>query len=906
VSLRPVPTEFPFSFSSIQADRLAIHAALAAGVFSASEAAPVLELRPFDFDQGESGSEGAWLPPFPETLDAVLPPRAPLAPLAPVSIVPACSDLASRLTPIAADPVSHQPALPCLIAALERAPEPCLAAAAPVEFEPPVEERLVEPSVAGCARSSNAPRLPGAAPAIAAPALEWPGFWAPLQPSAAVQAARPRVGLEAALYRQRAAALPAFRVESLGEGVEDAALLERIPPPGRTPLALPNAEAVERWIAVSGMIEALAPVPPVTLPALGLESADPIPMLRERVGWWSPLEPEPVEIAARALTELKQLALPTPAAGLASAAIPPFTVARTPERQSWQAMEEAEAVEMLLLPAMAEALPATPALALPQFAWFHRGSADELADRVRVDMPLADPSWEAVTAASVESLPAEFRAAALRLRPTLCLPSFEVQAAALQPMAGFGANGPAALRPQTDQAFQPPLEPAARFAVTAPDSGLAPPSPALAAALPIPLEFFFRGPTGTLRKRISPIPTAPQPMLPAWNLQPAAERAPEAREPKRSPRPDLAEVFHLPGARLRRVRPIAADAFKALAASLLVGSLLWYGVPEIRQARRLLLLNHGSLPGISIAAGNGTRAEGGEALAKLRRNSGGVSSPGFASPGLMGRIRGAIASRAATEIADSFHGGMNAWGGGTKALAPGWSRSSAGFVRPGQLALLRPSLGFADYRLEFLGEIENKSVDWVVRAADSKNYYAMKFTVVAPGPRPMIAMIHYPVVGGKAGHRVETPLSVMVHNHTPYRVSVVVSGDRIVTSIEGEEVDSWTDSTLSKGGVGFFADAGERARLYWVKVAHNDDWIGRVCAYFTNDGQSAAAELRPSSTPSPERRRGSAGAGDEPMLAAAALAFQRRRRFPFFRIAEPQYSGPKHRDHRRFPLCHPS
>jgi hypothetical protein len=249
---------------------------------------------------------------------------------------------------------------------------------------------------------------------------------------------------------------------------------------------------------------------------------------------------------------------------------------------------------------------------------------------------------------------------------------------------------------------------------------------------------------------------------------------------------------------------------------------------------------------------------------------------------------------------------MNAWGGGTKALAPGWSRSSAGFVRPGQLALLRPSLGFADYRLEFLGEIENKSVDWVVRAADSKNYYAMKFTVVAPGPRPMIAMIHYPVVGGKAGHRVETPLSVMVHNHTPYRVSVVVSGDRIVTSIEGEEVDSWTDSTLSKGGVGFFADAGERARLYWVKVAHNDDWIGRVCAYFTNDGQSAAAELRPSSTPSPERRRGSAGAGDEPMLAAAALAFQRRRRFPFFRIAEPQYSGPKHRDHRRFPLCHPS
>ncbi len=793
--------------------------------------------------------------------------------------------------------------MPSLAGALERAPQPRLAAAAPMEFEHPVEERLVEPAVAGCARPSNAPRLPGVASAIAAPTLEWRGFRATLQPGAAAQPAGPRVPLKAALYPERGAALPAFRVEARDDAAEDAALLERIPPPGRNLLAFPEAQAAERWVAVRGAAEVVLPVVAraTMLPAMELGRVDSTPALRDRGGWLAPPAPEPVAIEAQPQTELRHLVLLAPAPGLPKAAMAVSTTAQMPGWESWQAAEEAEAVEMLVQPAMAEALPAQPALTLPPLAWFDRAMAGEVApppaDSVRVALPAVDPCWAAVTAEAVESLAAAQPAAALRWQPELQLPGFEVRAAAPRPMAGFGANAPAAFQPQADEAIQPPLEPAAILAVTAPDSSPAPRRAALAAALPIPLEFFFRAPMGTLRKRISWIPTAPEPLLPAWNLQPAAERARGAREQGRNRQSDLAAVFQMPEIRQRRVRPIAADAFKVLAASLLVGSLLWYGVPQIRQARRQVLINHS---GSSITADGGTGADGGEELARAGRAAG----PEAAPTGLMARIRGAVASRAATEITDSFHGGMNAWGAGAKALAPGWSRGAGGFVRPGQLALLSPSLGFADYRLEFLGEIENKSMDWVVRAADSKNYYAMKFTVIAPGPRPVIAMVHYPVLGGKAGHREEIPLNVMVHNHTPYRISVDVSGSRIVTSIEGEEVDSWTDATLPKGGVGFFADAGERARLYWVKVAHNDDWIGRICAYFTSDGGSATAELRPSSEPSPAGQRGP-GSGDEPVL-AAVLAFQRRKRFLFSRIAEPQYPGPQHQDHRRFSLCHPS
>jgi hypothetical protein len=179
--------------------------------------------------------------------------------------------------------------------------------------------------------------------------------------------------------------------------------------------------------------------------------------------------------------------------------------------------------------------------------------------------------------------------------------------------------------------------------------------------------------------------------------------------------------------------------------------------------------------------------------------------------------------------------------------APGWSRHPDGYVRTGQLALYRPSAVYSDYRLEFFAQIESKSMGWVVRARDLQNYYAMKFTVVDPGLRPIIAMVHYPVVGGKKGHSVEVPLSVMVHNNTPYHVAVEVKGNRVITSIEGQEVDRWTDDTLESGGVGFFSEPGERARLYWMKLAANDDLLGRICAYFSGgseEGSETTAQWR--------------------------------------------------------------
>jgi hypothetical protein len=224
-----------------------------------------------------------------------------------------------------------------------------------------------------------------------------------------------------------------------------------------------------------------------------------------------------------------------------------------------------------------------------------------------------------------------------------------------------------------------------------------------------------------------------------------------------------------------------------------------------------------------------------------------ASTPVVNSGGPLESIRRTIATRAKVELNDSFERGMAAWGH-TASWAPGWSRHTEGYVQPGQLALFQPSMKFTDYRMEFFGQIESKSIGWVVRAHDPKNYYAMKFTVIQSGLRPIIAMVHYPVTDGHAGKPIETPLmDVMVHNNTPYHVAVTVAGNRIITSIEGQEVDRWIEDQIPSGGVGFYSDAGERARLYWMKVSKNEDFLGKVCAYLSgsSDASRVFATLLP-------------------------------------------------------------
>jgi hypothetical protein len=374
--------------------------------------------------------------------------------------------------------------------------------------------------------------------------------------------------------------------------------------------------------------------------------------------------------------------------------------------------------------------------------------------------------------------------------------------------------------------------------------------------------------------QVVPAPGMPEPgFIPpdfhCQNVRGAAVNQREWREPEIAPLPpqvalrpvldrfeDLVPRKAAPKARAPRGAGVHR-VVEAIAAGLFVAIGLWFGVSAATTLTR-------------------TAAGGQELSAAVDTAPTNPAVQTVSATRPLSWVRSVITRRAAVELTDTFHAGMESWTAPPKSWAPGWSRHPDGYVRTGQLALYRPSTIYSDYRLEFFAQIESKSMGWVVRARDLKNYYAMKFTVVEPGLRPIIAMVHYPVVGGKQGHKVEVPLAVMVHNDTPYHVAVEVKGNRVVTSIEGQEVDQWTDDTLASGGVGFFSEPGEQARLYWMKLAANNDFLGRVCAYLSGRSEERAettAELQrlesPADMPQPRPGEAPLGSPADVVLAAA-------------------------------------
>jgi hypothetical protein len=203
------------------------------------------------------------------------------------------------------------------------------------------------------------------------------------------------------------------------------------------------------------------------------------------------------------------------------------------------------------------------------------------------------------------------------------------------------------------------------------------------------------------------------------------------------------------------------------------------------------------------------------------------------TPALWPSIVRAVRDRASVDLTENFGDDLQRWAG-PDGLPQNWSRDSAGSVRPGQLALYIKSIPLSDYRMEFRGLIERKSLSFAYRAADFDNYYAASVTVVSPGPIPEVALERYAVIAGKASPRTQVRLPFSVRADTLYTVQVEVQGNRFATFVNDQFVDSFTDSRLPSGGVGFFSGSDESARICWLRIVHQDDSFGKVCSFFAS------------------------------------------------------------------------
>lgn len=173
-----------------------------------------------------------------------------------------------------------------------------------------------------------------------------------------------------------------------------------------------------------------------------------------------------------------------------------------------------------------------------------------------------------------------------------------------------------------------------------------------------------------------------------------------------------------------------------------------------------------------------------------------------------------------------------------KDLRPGgaWIAEKSG-LRPGRLRIWTPSESLENYDFEFMGNIERKGMSWAFRAVDGQNYYAsrlaMSRTPGRQGGRGASTLIRYAVVDGKIFDKVELPLAITLARNTDYKVRMSVRGRQFLTSVDGQVLNSWADSRISRGGVGFFSDDGDASILKWVTLSERDSLMGRVLSYFS-------------------------------------------------------------------------
>lgn len=206
-----------------------------------------------------------------------------------------------------------------------------------------------------------------------------------------------------------------------------------------------------------------------------------------------------------------------------------------------------------------------------------------------------------------------------------------------------------------------------------------------------------------------------------------------------------------------------------------------------------------------------------------------IKEGNFVTVGLE-NLKQSIKRRAAIALSDDFRGGLAEWEGRGD-WSKTWSYDQAGFLRTGPLALYQPSMSLSDYHLDFLGQIEKKSLSWVFRAADLDNHYVTKITLTRTGPMAQAIVEHYAVINGKQSAYTKRPLPMMIQADTLYRVRMDVQGSDFTLLVQGQIVDHWSDNRLKVGGIGFFSAKGEQSLLRWVEISHQYDTIGKLCAF---------------------------------------------------------------------------
>jgi hypothetical protein len=160
---------------------------------------------------------------------------------------------------------------------------------------------------------------------------------------------------------------------------------------------------------------------------------------------------------------------------------------------------------------------------------------------------------------------------------------------------------------------------------------------------------------------------------------------------------------------------------------------------------------------------------------------------------------------------ENFDAGWDNWSGGTA----DWKVDIAG-VRTGALALFTPSMDMIDYELEFLTRIDQKTVNWVVRAANPNEYCQCTLRAIPGGE---LEFSHSVMFEGSPETPVVSATRLAAKPKSALTIRTEIHGPNFSVTVNGSQIDTWTDSRLPMGGVGFLGTPDDRARLYWIRLS---------------------------------------------------------------------------------------
>jgi|GEM_PF-2627381 len=154
---------------------------------------------------------------------------------------------------------------------------------------------------------------------------------------------------------------------------------------------------------------------------------------------------------------------------------------------------------------------------------------------------------------------------------------------------------------------------------------------------------------------------------------------------------------------------------------------------------------------------------------------------------------------------------------GGESWASEFATDLAGVARGRQLSIYRPSRTMTDYAIDFQGTIQERSLGWIMRAKDPKNYYCLKLEADRSGS---VKLIRFGVIDGREDAHTLVPLSLPPGNPPgSYRIRAEAKGPKITTYVNGQVVDVWVDQRLTQGAAGFSNERGERAVIKTVQVS---------------------------------------------------------------------------------------